>query len=246
MVAVGCAVAAVLMLPSARGSAAGARLRALSSSHPLMRSSSRAKGRVTPAILAAGMAGLAVAFLLGGPHGVVGGVVVAFALNRWLDRLEPRAIRRRRAQLAAELPGTAELLAACLTAGCSPEEAAATVAQAVGGPVGEELSTVVGMLRLGGDPAASWAALGREPALAPLARSWSRALDTGAPLADSMLRLADEQRAVRRWAAEAQARRVGVRAAAPLGLCFLPAFVLIGVVPAIAGIASSVFSGKGP
>ncbi|MPZ96075.1 MAG: type II secretion system protein, partial [Propionibacteriales bacterium] len=30
-------------------------------------------------------------------------------------------------------------------------------------------------------------------------------------------------------------RSVGVRAAAPLGLCFLPAFVLIGIVPAIAG-----------
>jgi hypothetical protein len=34
-------------------------------------------------------------------------------------------------------------------------------------------------------------------------------------------------------------RRAGVLAAAPLGLCFLPAFVLVGVVPVVTGLAGS-------
>ena len=35
---------------------------------------------------------------------------------------------------------------------------------------------------------------------------------------------------------EDAARRVGVRAALPLGLCLLPAFLLIGIVPVVAGL----------
>ena len=34
---------------------------------------------------------------------------------------------------------------------------------------------------------------------------------------------------------EDRARAVGVKAALPLGLCLLPAFVLLGIVPTVAG-----------
>jgi pilus assembly protein TadC len=53
-----------------------------------------------------------------------------------------------------------------------------------------------------------------------------------------MSAVADEQRRVRRWQAEAAARKAGVLAVAPLVLCFLPAFILIGVVPVIVGVAT--------
>jgi hypothetical protein len=33
---------------------------------------------------------------------------------------------------------------------------------------------------------------------------------------------------------------VGVKAVAPLGLCFLPAFVLLGIIPVVAGLASAI------
>jgi hypothetical protein len=52
-------------------------------------------------------------------------------------------------------------------------------------------------------------------------------------MADGLALLAGDLRRRRRAAAEQRARSVGVRAAAPLGLCFLPAFVLIGVVPSV-------------
>ena len=62
-------------------------------------------------------------------------------------------------------------------------------------------------------------------------------LDGGAPVAAAVSRLAAEVRAEGRGAAEQAARRVGVLAVAPLGLSFLPAFVLLGVVPVVVGLA---------
>jgi hypothetical protein len=52
--------------------------------------------------------------------------------------------------------------------------------------------------------------------------------------------VADDQRRRRRWSAEAAARRAGVHAVGPLVLCFLPAFVLLGVVPVVLSIAAEV------
>jgi pilus assembly protein TadC len=69
--------------------------------------------------------------------------------------------------------------------------------------------------------------------MAPLARTMIRAIETGAPVADGLNRLVDDQRRARRWDSERRARAVGVKAAAPLGLCFLPAFIAIGIVPTI-------------
>ncbi|NJA60175.1 translation initiation factor IF-2, partial [Streptomyces sp. NEAU-H3] len=42
-----------------------------------------------------------------------------------------------------------------------------------------------------------------------------------------------------RWArgATAAARRAGVLVTAPLGLCFLPAFLILGVAPVLLGLA---------
>ena len=41
-------------------------------------------------------------------------------------------------------------------------------------------------------------------------------------------------------AAEARAQRAGVLIAAPLGLCFLPAFLVLGVAPVVIGLAGEV------
>ena len=67
-----------------------------------------------------------------------------------------------------------------------------------------------------------------------------RAAESGASVADAMARLADDLRLSSRAAVEARARAVGVRAALPLGVCLLPAFVLLGVVPLVAGSLSVV------
>ena len=72
-----------------------------------------------------------------------------------------------------------------------------------------------------------------------------RASTTGAPLAATVMAVADDERERARWDAEAAARRAGVRAVGPLAACFLPAFVLIGVVPVVAGVAATVLGDLG-
>ena len=75
---------------------------------------------------------------------------------------------------------------------------------------------------------------------AALVVALARAMESGAPWADTVAAVADDQRRRRRWSAEAAARRAGVLAVGPLVICFLPAFVLLGVVPVVLGIAAEV------
>lgn len=190
--------------------------------------------------IAAGAAGVLCVVTLGGPSGALIGVLAAVGVWFSFGRLGSADRRRRRARLVADLPVAVDLLAACLRGGAPWHDAVAAVADAVGGPLGDELRAVSVQIRLGADPAGAWLALAEEPMLAPLARTAVRAASTGAALAPSLSRLARDQRRVARSAAAARARAAGIRALAPLGLCFLPAFVLLGVVPAIAGIASTI------
>ncbi|MGH3521756.1 MAG: type II secretion system F family protein, partial [Mycobacterium sp.] len=71
-------------------------------------------------------------------------------------------------------------------------------------------------------------------ALLRLAR---RSAASGAALADAGAELATPCRHVAAHSAGAAAERAGVLIAGPLGLCFLPAFVCLGVVPVVAGLA---------
>jgi Flp pilus assembly protein TadB len=189
---------------------------------------------------AAAIGGVGVAVLIGGALGLVLGAAAASAAFVVLRRLEPAATRRRRERLSADLPTAVDLLGACLHVGRPPDEALRVVAAAVGGPVGHDLDVVTVRLTLGADPVGVWREIGvQQGPLAPLGRTMARSLQTGAPLADGLRLLASDLRGRRRAAAEQQARSVGVRAAAPLGLCFLPAFVLIGIVPSIVGAFAS-------
>lgn len=182
----------------------------------------------------AALAGVAAGTLVGGLSGLVVGIVVAVGAGWAVARLAPRDERVRRERLLADLPFAADLLVACLRAGVSPVQALETVAAGLGGPLGDELASVARTLRLGADASVAWARFLDQPDLAPFGRAMSRAWETGAPLADTLSRLADDARLARRVSAEQRARAVGVKAAAPLGLCFLPAFVLVGIVPLVA------------
>jgi pilus assembly protein TadC len=94
---------------------------------------------------------------------------------------------------------------------------------------------------LGADPAQACASL-TDPALAPVTSTARRSAESGVRLARGFELLADELRADARAAAVARAQRAGVWAVAPLGLCFLPAFACLGIVPVIVGIAHGVLN----
>lgn len=182
--------------------------------------------------------GFAAIMIAGGPVGVVLGIAVAIFTARQLGRATPAAERARNRRITADLPTAADLLSACLLAGAAPVEAVPAVAAAVGGPLGDELRSAAAAVRLGGDPARCWGALAVRRELAPLARALSRTGEGGVPLAERIVHIADECRERRRRELTAAARRTAVRATLPLGACFLPAFLLIGVIPVVIGLAA--------
>lgn len=98
------------------------------------------------------------------------------------------------------------------------------------------------LLDLGADPQLAWAACARTPELRGAATAGVRCATSGARLADALRVAAAEVRASRHEAAMSSARRLGVWTLLPLGLCFLPAFVCLGIVPVVYGIASQALS----
>lgn len=190
----------------------------------------------------AAAAGLVAGALVGGALGVLVGLLAAAGVLRVL-RGRLRAADGRTAPPEpdpAQLPLCADLMAACLAAGASPGEAAGAVGGCLGGTLGAALIRAQAELRLGGDPAECWQRFGGLPAAREMGRCLARASTTGvAPVAE-MSRLAADLRAAHGRTALAGARRAAVLATAPLGLCFLPAFLLVGVVPVVIGLAGTV------
>ncbi|MCX2923160.1 type II secretion system F family protein [Streptomyces sp. NEAU-W12] len=186
--------------------------------------------------------------LVGGPTGVLVGLACATGLWRWrLRQTVAGAHERERAQACAarQLPLAADLLAACIAAGAGPVPAAQAVGEALGGPVGDALAGGAAEVRLGGEPGEAWRRLAAVPGAAALARLLERADVSGLPMAAPVARLAADSRA--QWAREAtaRARRAAVMVTAPVGLCFLPAFIAVGVLPVVIGLAGGVLGGGG-
>ncbi|NNN37182.1 hypothetical protein HLK59_43955, partial [Streptomyces sp. S3(2020)] len=149
------------------------------------------------------------------------------------------------AEAARQLPLAADLLAACIAAGAGPVVGARAVGEALGGPVGEGLARGAAEVRLGGPPGEAWRRLASMPGAGPLARLLERADVSGLPAAAPVARLAAEARAEWARTATARARRAAVMVTAPVGLCFLPAFIAVGVLPVVIGLASGVMGGGG-
>jgi pilus assembly protein TadC len=184
--------------------------------------------------------GIAVAvFLLlgGGLVAAVAGIGAGGALERLLRR--SGAGPDEGVRLARDLPVACDLLAVCLSAGAPVGAALAAVGEAVPGPLGERLAEVGGLYRLGAAPRRAWS--GVPPPVDALARTVVRAGESGSAVVPALQRLAADRRGSDRADTEAAVQRAGVWVLAPLGLCFLPAFLCLGVVPLVLGIAADVF-----
>ncbi|MEV1144363.1 type II secretion system F family protein [Micromonospora sp. NPDC049799] len=190
--------------------------------------------------LAALLGGLAIAVLGGGWSGPVAALPTAIVLDRALRRIESPAARTRRLREAGDLPLAADLLAAALRAGAPVDRSVQAVAGALDGPLAERLGRVGRLLLLGAGPEEAWATLDPVPGAERLTAAVRRSANSGAALAGALVRVADDLRADRSSAAEAAARRAGVLIVLPLGLCFLPAFILAGLVPVIVAVLGDV------
>ncbi|MGM1059691.1 type II secretion system F family protein [Saccharothrix sp. Mg75] len=135
---------------------------------------------------------------------------------------------------------TWDLLAAALRAGLPVARAVHAVLAGVPPGAAERLREVGDLLSLGADPVTAWAGALLHPDTAPLARAARRTARSGAALAGAAADLAVEARAAIADQAEARAQRAAVLVAGPLALCFLPAFLCLGVVPVVIGLVGRV------
>lgn len=157
--------------------------------------------------------------------------------------IPPRPVRREKTT-APDPFGAAsalDVLAVCLAAGMTVPAAAAATAAFAPAPLGALLRRAADLLALGADPDQAWQTRSADDTCAALARLARRSAASGSALAASAAELAEQERQRVTHRAAAAAERAGVLIAGPLGLCFLPAFVCLGIVPVVAGLAGEIF-----
>lgn len=193
----------------------------------------------SPRVLAAAAAVMClIAFPLPWNLGAAG--LILIVTPRLSARMRSRASMKEQTEMTKGLPVTIDLLAAALSSGATVHSAVRAVASCTSGPMSAQLSRVDAALALGADTREAWRVWQDPAPLAEVAAAITRAMRTGAPLADVLSRMADDLRREHVLRVEVAARRAGVRAVAPLVACFLPAFVLVGVVPVVASLAMSI------
>ncbi len=208
--------------------------------------------------LGAVFAGCAIFLFIGGSGGVLVGVMATIGTLVFSSRRVSESEMRARNRLVAAAPPAVDLFAAALAAGLLPVDAASVVATAFVADgateadpsrrpvtcgsiaeIAQRFAATAGSLREGTDPESAWRLLSVDGATAPVAAAALRASRTGAPAAETVAKAARDTWNAAEQAAQAQIRSVAVRATAPLALCFLPAFILVGVVPTALGLLTA-------
>ena len=168
------------------------------------------------------------------------GLGLAFAGRRWTAALVHRAeVESTRAghtggeqALNAPTVDTAlvlELLAAQLRAGLAPLAALGALAEALNS---RPLHAVCQRLQMGSSWGSAWSG-SAAGTFGELRDALAPAYTGGAPSTALLLSLADAHRLSERRAAERAAGKLSVALVVPLGLCSLPAFICLGIVPII-------------
>lgn len=127
-----------------------------------------------------------------------------------------------------------ELIGAMLDAGAGIGRSLALVAELATPGLRVQLRPVVAALAVGTDWDTAWRSSGGgSPGLHALRGALGFAAHTGAPSSAILYAQAARLRRERFRTAEKQAAALGVTLVVPLGLCSLPAFVCLGVVPVL-------------
>jgi hypothetical protein len=185
-------------------------------------------------VIAVGIAAAAMVGFRGG-LGVVVGLVGAAGGVSVLGRDPPQPVAS-----ADEVALAVDLIGGCLDAGLSILDGLVAAGSAVNDPViAAACRSTVEALRRGDHADEAWSGWLGDPVLAPIGRTAARASRTGAAFAAELRRSAGRLRMARRTAVRQKVQRVSVLVAVPLGLCFLPAFVCVAVVPTVVGLFPS-------
>ena len=189
--------------------------------------------------LALGFAGARINGSLGGLVWFGVPMIAATGVLLVLGWVEPRSARRRRERLTMEAPQALELMAAGLSAGLPARAACSAVVRTFDGPVAEDLGQVLALLELGAGEVPAWRVLHDHPQLGFAAADLARSVESGTSMVEGLRHHAVAAREARRSGLQVRARSVGVRSVLPLMMCFIPSFMLLGIVPAV---VSAVFN----
>jgi hypothetical protein len=133
-----------------------------------------------------------------------------------------------------------ELVAAMLDAGAGIGRALDLVSASASARYGDALRPVVAALAIGADWETAWRSSAvRLPEVLELRDALGFAALTGAPSSAILYAQAARLRRERFRAAEKRAASLGVKLVVPLGLCSLPAFICLGVVPVLLALVPS-------
>ncbi len=124
-----------------------------------------------------------------------------------------------------------ELLASTLLAGVPVSTALRRVSPVLEDDLAEHVLLVVSRLELGAEMRQAWA--GTPVALLPLSRVMQLVHRTGMPAQALLRQTAADLRARQVSDVEVACARLGIRMVLPLGLCALPAFFAVSVVPVV-------------
>jgi hypothetical protein len=148
--------------------------------------------------------------------------------------------RRRAVESVAadEVPMTADLMAACMSAGAGVATALSASLVVAGPWLRSRGEPVVAALQSGALPEEAWHPWLSEARLAPIARTCMRTAGSGAAAAAELTRVAARLRAHQRMTRQQRVAKASIWIVLPLGTCFLPAFVAVGVVPLVVSLVS--------
>lgn len=167
------------------------------------------------------------------------GLVLLVAGRVWSDRLVAAA--RGADQPGVDIQVVLELVAAAVRSGAGVPRALEATGAAVGGSDGAALTRAGHALVLGASWERAWA--GTPPGLDPMVRALRGAWLDGAAPGEALRAAGEEVRHERRGTARTAAARLGVRLVLPLGTCYLPAFVLVGLVPVLLALGIDLLAG---
>ncbi|MCT9869005.1 type II secretion system F family protein [Paenarthrobacter aurescens] len=127
-----------------------------------------------------------------------------------------------------------ELVASMLDAGAGIGRALELICRCASPPIRQSLRPVVAALALGADWETAWRTPIKHTAeVVRLKEALAFAALTGAPSASILYAQAARERREQFRAAEKRAAALGVKLVVPLGLCSLPAFICLGIVPVL-------------
>jgi tight adherence protein C len=147
-----------------------------------------------------------------------------------MDVLLDGAARRRQGRIDRDLPDFLDILSVCVNAGIAFRPAMARVADAIGGPLGDEIQTALRQISLGATRRAAFDGLRTRNTSEPMRNfvtAFLQAEELGVPLADALVDLSRDLRRDAAQRARRRAQNAVPRVSLVVVVTILPAAVLL-------------------